>query len=309
MPGQNLLTYRTRLRLLLDGGAYDSAASVNAPDPLLFELLNESQAFIQDKLQLVVVSDETVDLVASTAVYDIPLGVLGTKITQIDWLNASSEWQSLVQVPYSAIQDGTDVSNGTPTQWAVVAHSTRQIALFPTPDTTTSNALRIAYIGQATPLTRVYQPSSSTFTAAVTNASTAVTFSGQVVATNIVAGDEFGVVPADNQLPFQWYTVSSFTEASPSTMVLKGDGYAQITAGTATFVTAQVSDLETNFPGKLREAMILLAASKWYLGSNLAQSQEFEARAMGIIATFSRDDNFVLLPGDRPTLDTSFLRS
>ncbi len=308
MPGQNLLTYRTRLRLLLDQGAYDTDPSTNAPDTLLFDLLNEAQVFIQDRLQLVLKSDETVDLTASTATYDIPIGVLGTKITKIDWLNSNSEWQSLTQVPYERIQDGTNDSNGTPTQWAFVSHSPRQIALYPTPDTTTSDALRIAYIGQATPLTRIYQPASSVFTAGFTNASTAVTFSGAVLSTDVVAGDEIGAVTVANQLPVRWYTVFSFTQGTPSTAVL-AENFAQADSAMATFASAQVSDIETNYPGKLREAMLLLAASKWYQGSNLAQSEQLEARAMGIIGSFSRDDDNVLLPGDQPAFDTSFLRS
>jgi len=270
MPGYNVQTYLEHMRFLLEH-RLTSASSASYTDLVLLRYLNDAQRKVQEELGLDNLGPDATlsNLTSGTAFYDLPADLRGSAVKTLRIKNTSGDWNPLHHISMRFARDRYQLAAdtyvtetlGEPVHWAF-GRSNRQLLLLPTPDRSASNAIESTYELRPTPLHRVYQPAT---TAACTVASASVTLSG--AQTGFAAEDEFGVIwttqtdgetlPASlNPSPTIWYMAT----AVASTAVTISPVFAEPTNGTATWMAAQVSDLEKQMPGKMGFALPTYAA-------------------------------------------------
>lgn len=273
MPGYNLQTYIDYFNQQVSQFQGKLSNPTSGPSSLIMSYLHESFRAIQAKTGIQVGRTATGSLVSGTSAYDIPAKVLGRQIDTVQVATSTS-------VSYSAGYDGlrtlrrktmewmrtslelNNPTTGDPVYWAISDSDQRQIVIYPPPNYSTSaGGIVFAYRPQVTRLRRAYQSSVDSITASCTQAGVTITISSATPTTagtkRIYAGDEIGIVTTSepdggtdsNITPSQWYPIDS---VSGTTITLDSAfPYDDITASSLNFVTAQVSELETAFPGGL----------------------------------------------------------
>lgn len=291
ITGYNLMTYRARwLRLIEPGRAYLYGPSAANYDADFLASINEAQDWITDRIGMLRERDATTDVVASTRDYAVPDGLFGGRIESVERLDDNGDWQRLDLVAWTEIADGNEDA-GTPVKWAPDPTNLRQIRLYPVPDTAQTNGLRFLFNPAPTRLERLYEPS---VTASVTNGATAVTLSGSPDTTLFQANDEFGLLPTTQSdgstvsgvPPRRWYQIESVTD----TAVVLSEAYTGATASGQSWVSGQVPDFERLYPGKLRAALVYLAASISLETTDPNLADRWRMRAYSELAEFRRDD-------------------
>jgi hypothetical protein len=134
----------------------------------------------------------------------------------------------------------------------------------------------------------------------ITAAAVAGSATGTLSATpgvNIAVGDEFGVrrtVQSDGQTvsgesPSVWYTVSGVDTVSETKTLTLSEAFAETSNPTATFITAQVSDLEAFRPGRLRLALAEYAAADALLSRSPVVAAALGQAAAAAVAGYADD--------------------
>lgn len=293
ITGYNLLTYRARwLRLVQPGRALLASGDVAHPDPDFLDAINAAQTWFNDQVRLITARHETTDLVAGTATYSVPTGLLGGQIERVERLNSASEWVELERVAWDQINQGNE-GQGTPTAWAQDRSSLRQVRLYPTPDAAGTDSLRFTYGSAPTWLERLYEPS---VTASLTHGSATVALSGAPDTSLVAALDEFGLLPTAQSdgtavsgvPPARWYQIAEVDASTPSLTL--SEAWAGATISVQSWVSAQVPDVERLYPGKLRYLLCYYAAAETLETEDAAAADTWRLKAMQGLASWVRDD-------------------
>jgi len=200
-------------------------------------------------------STVSISTVASTATY----AVLSNLTNLMTWQIIRVVYRDTSSDPYLPLQyksktmlyssgsdpDDTTYSTGVPQYW-YFNDDASAIGLYPIPDKSSSSGLKVFFAVKPTNLSRYWgTPVTTSLTASVTNASTAVTLSATGTG-NAVATDEIGVISSETAMPTAWYTASAVS----GTSVTLSAAYAGATNATAKFVTGQAFTLGNYFPAQ-----------------------------------------------------------
>jgi len=301
--GYNVATYKADLLFLLEG-AHSSNSSYSYTDAHIYRALNMAQDDVQFEYKVLQGVDITTDVVGGTSAYYLPSNIFGTGVVSVGLMNTSGNYVPLPRIgteealrlydPY-----GATAGSGDAEAWALAPGNPRQIMLFPTPATSQTGGLFIRYNAIPTPLYRMWRPSD--YTIEGTHGDITLTFSSIPPDNQVIATDEIGVIPTtqadgttvSDALPVRWYKVQSLL----NDVATLGEAFEGCSA--AAFVTAQVSDLEQRFPGKMREALVLLAAARLRESESPQQAAQFRDRAAVLLSAGLLDEDSTILPGRR----------
>lgn len=255
MSGLNAYTLTLALKYAMagdsqgasSGGRWNEAAllnELNLAQPRLAELIPDAEWVHTDSI------------VSGTGEYDLPSNLLSVRVNDDIQARVGDSFLPVQLVSWSRLMElfpeaGDTIPGGTPTH-AAVQSGTRQLVLRPVPSVSVASGLRYTYAITPTPLTRIYRPGIT----ATLNGTTAVTFASAVDTSRIRAGDAFGLLSTtdstgaalDNadQYVVAWYPLASVAGNGLSAVLSS----AALESRAAAFVSAQVPDWETLFPGK-----------------------------------------------------------
>lgn len=289
MSRYNLHTLKQHMLYLLEQ-RFGPEASQGYPEVQLFDALNRAQDMAQDRLRWArEFSTSTVDLTADTYVYDLPVDVLGTAITEVRVLDDDGEtWSDpLTRLTPGQMRDndyldpGTPSRSGEPERWTLDEANGRLI-LSPTPDYSESSGLWMRYQARPTPLFRLYAPSDET--AAVTAGSTSATLSADP-GSSVAVGDAIGVIATTQsdgtnnpaRTPLVWHGISAISGTSVTL-----DSVALQTVTASAYVTAQVPWLEQLRPGRLGYSLAQMAVAELLLQRAPDFAETLRRTALGV---------------------------
>jgi hypothetical protein len=312
MTGYNLATYRAHILRELEqfGGPNESHGLTNT---ILFGALNEAQRQIQEDKKLL--QDFLVDIAVASGTrgYAMDASIQGRAIRGV-WFRSdtSTDYGKLTRISYSeTLEDGLiqDTETGTPTSWCV-DEATRQLLLLPTPDVSLAAALQMHIDASPRTLWRIVDSRIISRYASVAEDSLDVILTDLASAETAGAAGwadcELGVLSMDLEdragMPVTWHEISA---VATHHITLK-TAYEGETNATASFLIAQVSDLERAHPGKLGFAMADLACAILRDKDQPEQAMILRARAAEILDKFRRDEQGQEPRGRRQARNTPF---
>lgn len=204
-------------------------------------------------------AEKSASLVANQQYYMLPADLV--RITEVKVISNGLTFP-LTQIDSEAIWNKQNIipsmTINLPLYYFVKGNG--EIGLWPVPSQTTSNALVVSYeprlqdmtIDDVTNLVNSVSP--TVVTATVSNASTTVTFSGNIINANMV-GRWFTVNDGSDG---NWYQIGIYN--STSSFELVGD-YQGISGGSHTFVIGQAPDI----PEDYHLGLVYYAAYQYYL--------------------------------------------
>jgi len=235
-----MLTFTGRRNLVGDLTNNSSSANLTLMDTLMNEFDRELITSANFDFLEKTATDSTV---AAQQFYDLPqdLGKLINVTVKIgDFLYTPLEVSS--RTFWDRLNESTTVQSDIP-EWYFVFNG--QIGFYPTPSSTTANAITYIYKRRQVDLA-VADFSTGTITTA-TNGSTAIVGSGTSWTTGM-AGRWFRITAgsAANLGDGQWYEIASITDGTNLVLVKEYQG-TSISAGTAAYILGEVSIIPEEF--------------------------------------------------------------
>jgi hypothetical protein len=268
--GYNLQTLKDHFLKLLEL-RFSLEGSVRWSDAEIFRALNEAQRVFQERLWLNTIF-VSLPLEAGVDAYDLPAAMLGHQLGQV----MTSGGLEVRRFPFNP---------GDPPEIGFsVRPYDRRLVVYPTPSQ--AAAITLEYSAIPSPLYRLWMPSD--VTVSLTAGSAVVQVSGALSAL-LAAGDEFGLVfdySGEDQSPSFWFAVES-VDRDANTITLSED--PGLTLSAQAFLTAQVSDFERLWPGKLGYALADYAAGWTIRTQDPEKAAGLMSLALSVLDSFSPD--------------------
>ncbi len=304
--GYNLQRYRQHFLYLVQR-YHGTASDYEWPDSMILPALSEAERTMAEHLGLLTQIDTSITVVQGTAQYTLPAtdalvsrnvsadGIISMRIKET---GASSYGPPLLRRTFGSGMDAFGILDTTPTQytpeaWALDPNDPTKFYILGSPSA--GGTLHIEYEPTATPLWRLWQPDIGDFDASPVYGSVDITISASIVNGNVLAGDEFGVVPTaardgtsvTGQPPEFW----TKTLTAKTTTITLTEAWPGTSESNVAFITAQVPDLEKKMPGVLGLAIPELAAADALAAINPQASALLTAKALGKRARMGQNDS------------------
>lgn len=300
-------------------GTRKNKSSVQHTDPFLLRALNWAYEKITEEADIAEKQGPAINMTAGDHNYPFPADLQGYKVIRIevDPSTSTGKRKKLTRRTKQYMQDHYNLRNtnasqrATPQDWSEDPENARQFIIRPVPKETISGAIHVHYAYRPSPLRRTWRPdkASTVITASVAFGTDAVTLSAAADTAQFLVGDQFGVIPSVNfdqtaisdENPVVWYPVESIA----TTAVVLTEDFAEVTNAAQNFITSQVPDIESDFPGKLGWAAVWLAAAELIERDDEKRAGTLRNKAMAEIAKFQDDDDYVEVAGNRAAVHTN----
>jgi len=274
--GNNLQAWKDVFLYLIRKGWSRSSDARNT-DSLVFYYLNQAQSAFQNALQAQVEVSTSISVAAGDYDYDLPEGCEEIQNVRFRESGGTEYSPLLTEKPSALAIDHYGVLSASPTRdapthWCLDPGDPRVFWLMPAPST--AGTLRIEYLGAPRTLFRIFNQSTITADMSYGTALQVEVSNALTENEDIAVDDEFGILPTTNtntdgstvatpESPRRWYRIASIESSTAFTLA---EAHPDTSSATARFITAQVSDLERNWPGKFGTALVEYAAAECLKG-------------------------------------------
>lgn len=325
MAGYNLHSYLSEYVAQRRGAPMVGGSAVEISDANVFARINNAILEIQRFYKVDLIRDNSVSVSNGVSSYAIPRDRLGSLIRSVRIRDSDNLTIAKLQfLPYDDFCQMYDLDlltedSGDPSHWTFDKTNRGKILIRPTPDYTRSAGVVFDYAPTPVAMSRIWNQ--STVTATFTNGSTTVTLSAgsstvSDMAVRVQALDEIGYVPTANSdgvtlqtqssdVPRTWARIASggVTVASGSATITLEEAWTDLTASSARFIVAQVSELELANPGSMLLAPVYWGLSQEFASKDSKSAAAWRAQADDILSRlFIEEYDAPEIP--RPTLAT-----